>query len=75
MSGTRGVLYMARARISYRYDKRLKLVEVKSGNLTFLVLSDYFIECTDIKVDDEHRTGEEFIDFEHFKSLLKGRLQ
>ncbi|WIT25895.1 hypothetical protein [Bacillus phage SPO1L1] len=60
--------------INYRADRRIKVVEIKSGSKLFLTDLEVFMAETGINDFTESHTGKVAISVEVFKTLWKGRV-
>ncbi|AGY47039.1 hypothetical protein CampHawk_161 [Bacillus phage CampHawk] len=60
--------------INYRADRRIKVVEIKSGSKMFLTDLEVFMQETGINDFTESHMGKVTISVEAFKSLWKGRV-
>ena len=60
--------------INYRADRRIKVVEIKSGSKMFLTDLEIFMIETNINDFTESHMGKVSISVEAFKTLWKGRV-
>ena len=60
--------------LSYRVDKRIKVVELKTGNTAFLVELDDFVLVTEINDFTEEIAGKVLLSVEDYNKLRKERL-
>lgn len=61
--------------IRYRADKRIKVVEVRTGNRAFLTDLETFALETGIRDFEESTSGEAFIDSTAYTAIFRGRIQ